>query len=75
MAEVPIVLEIVSLDGNSTTEYTLYPESEEQTPENVGTAQSCSQANRYRIDFHTEDIETIQKKLHLLKLVEVQQDG
>ena len=56
MAEVPIVLEIVSLDGDSTTEYTLYPESEEQTPENVGTAQSCSQANRYRIDFHTEDI-------------------
>lgn len=75
MPKVPIVLEIVSLDGDSTTEYTSYPESEEQTTETVGTAQICPESNRYRIDLHTEDIETIQKKLHLLELIEVQQDG
>lgn len=72
MRESPILLNVVTLEGDSITEYLQYKESEW---ERVETTSSCSPASRYRIDLRADDIETIQNKLHLLRLLGGQENG
>jgi len=66
MRKSPILLNVVTLEGNSITQCLLYQESEW---ERIETTPSCSPANRYRIDLRADDIETIRNKLHLLRLL------
>jgi hypothetical protein len=68
MTEMPILLTVVSLKRDTTAQYMLYQDSTYVESTIVDTSR-CPPANRYQIDLSVDSIESIENKLHLLKLI------